>query len=232
MVPMTALAAPMMSSVEIAELTGKEHKNVLADIRKMLAEIQSAEKPADYKDSMGRPQPMLLLDKDQTMCLISGYSAILRMAIIKRWQDLEAANKPAVPRTYAEALLEAGRLAMELEQKDEQLRAQAPAVEFAKRIAGADKGVVLGNYARSVGIGQNTLFTVLRNMRVLMSGGNRHNLPLQEFIDRGYFTVRESTFETNGETRLSFTPLITGRGQQWLTGKLLDAGHLRAVAND
>lgn len=39
-----------MSSVEIAELTGKEHKNVLADIRKMLVEIQSAEKPADYKD--------------------------------------------------------------------------------------------------------------------------------------------------------------------------------------
>ncbi|QXV72953.1 DNA-binding protein [Edwardsiella phage PVN06] len=43
-------AETTMSSVEIAELTGKEHRNVLADIRKMLVEIQSAEKSADYKD--------------------------------------------------------------------------------------------------------------------------------------------------------------------------------------
>ena len=222
--------AMTMSSREIAELTGKEHKNVLADIRKMLAEIQSTEKSADYKDSMGRIQPCLLLDKDETMCLVAGYSAILRMAIIKRWQELEAANKPTVPRTYAEALLEAGRLAMELEQKDEQLRIQAPAVEFATRVAGVEKGVVLGNFARTIGIGQNTLFKHLRSMRVLMEGGNRHNLPLQEYIDRGYFSVRESTYETNGETRLSFTPLITGKGQQWLSGKLLSAGVLRAVA--
>ena len=222
--------AMTMSSREIAELTGKEHKNVLADIRKMLAEIQSTEKSADYKDSMGRIQPCLLLDKDETMCLVAGYSATLRMAIIKRWQELEAANKPTVPRTYAEALLEAGRLAMELEQKDEQLRIQAPAVEFATRVAGVEKGVVLGNFARTIGIGQNTLFKHLRSMRVLMEGGNRHNLPLQEYIDRGYFSVRESTYETNGETRLSFTPLITGKGQQWLSGKLLSAGVLRAVA--
>ena len=219
-----------MSSREIAELTGKRHDNVMADIRKMLAEIHSPEKSGQYKDTTGRTLPMLMLDKDETMCLISGYSAIMRMAIIKRWQELESAGKPSVPRTYAEALLEAGRLAMELEQKDEQLRIQAPKVDFADRVAGADKGVVLGNFARSVGIGQNTLFKHLRSMRVLMDGGNRHNLPLQEYIDRGYFSVRESTYDTNGETRLSFTPLITGKGQQWLSAKLLSSGVLRAVA--
>ena len=55
-----------MSSVEIAELTGKRHDNVLADIRKMLVEIQSPEKAGDYKDGRGRTQPCLLLTKEET----------------------------------------------------------------------------------------------------------------------------------------------------------------------
>lgn len=122
------------------------------------------------------------------------------------------------------------RKTAELELAKQTIAIQAPKVDFADRVAGADKGVVLGNFARSVGIGQNTLFKHLRTMRVLMDGGNRHNLPLQEYIDRGYFSVRESTYDTNGETRLSFTPLITGKGQQWLSAKLLSAGVLRAVA--
>ena len=96
-----------MSSVEIAELTGKRHDNVLTDIRKMLVEIQSPEKAGDYKDGRGRTQPCLLLTKDESLCLVAGYSATLRMAIIKRWQELEAKQTPQIPQTYAAALLEA-----------------------------------------------------------------------------------------------------------------------------
>lgn len=223
-------AGPMMSSVEIAELTGKEHKNVLADIRKMLVEIQSAEKSADYQDSMGRAQPCLMLDKDESLCLVAGYSAVLRMRIIRRWQDLEAQQGPKVPRTYAEALLEAGRLAMELDQAQATIAIQAPKAEFADRVAGADKGTLIGNFAKTVGLGPKQIFAVLRELRILMGGGNRHNLPFQEYLDRGYFTVAEKPYEVHGETRLGFQPLITGKGQQWLTKRLIDSGHLKGMA--
>ncbi|WP_270672956.1 phage regulatory protein/antirepressor Ant [Aeromonas sp. QDB01] len=223
-------AGPMMSSVEIAELTGKEHKNVLADIRKMLVEIQSAEKSADYQDSMGRAQPCLMLDKDESLCLVAGYSAVLRMRIILRWHELEVQQGPKVPRTYAEALLEAGRLAMELDQAQATIAIQAPKAEFADRVAGADKGTLIGNFAKTVELGPKQIFAVLRELRILMSGGNRHNLPFQEYLDRGYFTVAEKPYEVHGETRLGFQPLITGKGQQWLTKRLIDSGHLKGMA--
>lgn len=140
---MTALTNPVMSSLEIAELTGKEHKNVMADIRRMLVEIQSAEKLADYRDGLGRTQPCLMLDKEETICLVSGYSAQLRIRIIRRWQELEQqANQPAmiIPQTLPEALRLAAELAeqkMELERK---VALDAPAVEFAKQIASIEKG--------------------------------------------------------------------------------------------
>ncbi|RQM78881.1 DNA-binding protein [Aeromonas jandaei] len=219
-----------MSSVEIAELTGKRHDNVLADIRKMLVEIQSPEKAGDYKDGRGRTQPCLLLTKDESLCLVAGYSAALRMAIIKRWQELEAKQSPQIPQTYAEALLEAGRLAMEVEEKTKQLALAAPKVAFADRVAGDDKGVNIGNYARAVGLGQNVLFRALRDHRILMSGGNRHNLPFQDYIERGYFTVKEGTRTHNDETIATFTPMVTGKGQQWLTKRLIDLGYLKPIA--
>jgi phage regulator Rha-like protein len=95
-----------MSSREIAELTGKRHDNVMADIRTMLVEIQSPEILGDYKDSRGRTQPCILLNKDESMCLVAGYNANLRMAIIKRWQDLERnIIKPALPSVKELALM-------------------------------------------------------------------------------------------------------------------------------
>ncbi len=118
-----------MSSREISELTGKRHDNVLADIRKMLAEIQSPEISGDYKDAMGRVQPSIVLDKEQTLCLVAGYSAPLRMAIIRRWQSLEAEKSPRLPQTLAEALRFAADIAEQKqiaeEQRDEAIATKA-----------------------------------------------------------------------------------------------------------
>ena len=46
---------------------------------------------------------------------------------------LKRIDKPKLPQTYAEALLEAGRLALENEKQAEQLRIAAPKVEFVDR---------------------------------------------------------------------------------------------------
>ncbi|MBJ7583006.1 phage regulatory protein/antirepressor Ant [Aeromonas veronii] len=276
---MKANANPVMSSVEIADLTGKRHDNVMADIRKMLTELyprgcpeisgvgqepyhrgdrtqykylredtiqalmdfgtggKSTEYPFEgtyINEQNGQSYKCFNLPKRECLILIAGYKITLRARIIDRWQELEQqANQPAmmIPQTLPEALRLAAELAeqkMELERK---VALDAPAVEFAKQIASIEKGITLSAFAKTVGLGPTKLFATLRERKILMScRGERWNLPMQEFVDRGYFATRESTYSSNGEKRISFTPLITGKGQQWLVERLIRDGVLRGVA--
>lgn len=97
--------APLtMSSREIAELTDKEHKNVLADIRKMLTELGKAAAEFSATAQVAGPNGSIRaievfeLPKRETLVLVSGYSLTLRARIIDRWQELEdASTRPALP---------------------------------------------------------------------------------------------------------------------------------------
>lgn len=82
-----------MSSREIAELTGKRHDNVMADINKMLTELYGEEDVLNfqgiYLDAYKREKPCFNLPKRETLILVSGYNTTMRAAIIDRWQELE-----------------------------------------------------------------------------------------------------------------------------------------------
>ena len=224
-----------MGTREIAAMLGKRHDNIKVSAERLAAAGVIGGGAALQETPYIEPQNRQTyyeyrLNKRDSLILVAQNCPEFTAAIVDRWQELEARQAPAIPKTYAEALLEAGRLAMEVERQAEQLSIAAPKVDFADRVASAEKGVLIGNFAKSVGIGPRKIFDILRNEKILMTGGNRHNLPFQEYMDRGYFEVREGTFDDHGETRLSFTPLITGKGQQWLTTKLISKGHLKAVA--
>ncbi len=80
-----------MSSREIAELTGKLHKNVMADIRKMLTELgyQPAEFSARYIDGKGESRECFNLPRREVEILLTGYSVPLRAKVIDRLHELE-----------------------------------------------------------------------------------------------------------------------------------------------
>jgi phage regulator Rha-like protein len=128
-----APATVTMTSREVADVTGKLHKNVLADCRtlaafyskKYLAE-KSAElvKPSTYVDSTGRTLQCYLLSKAAVVDLVTGYSLEHRHAVNTRWQELEAqVAKPAfmIPQTLGDAL----QLAADIERKREEAQALA-----------------------------------------------------------------------------------------------------------
>ena len=80
-----------MSSLEIAELTGKDHAKVLIDIRKMFDELGILTSDfSTVRKVRGKEYDVFNLPKRETIILVSGYSVAMRAAIVDRWQELEA----------------------------------------------------------------------------------------------------------------------------------------------
>lgn len=225
-----------MGTREIAEMLGKRHDNIMTSAKRLFeggvicTGAPALQETPYIHEQNGQTYYEYRLNKRDSLILVAQNCPEFTAQIVDRWQELESQQRPQIPQTYAAALLEAGRLALEVEEKTKQLALAAPKVAFADRVAGDDKGVNIGNYARAVGLGQNVLFRALREHRILMSGGNRHNLPFQDYIERGYFTVKEGTRTHNDETITTFTPMVTGKGQQWLTKRLIDLGYLKPIA--
>ena len=120
-----------MSSREIAALTEKSHGHVKRDIKIILADvgIDASIFGCTYIDGSNRDQLEFLMPRRECDLVITSYSTKYRLAIIDRWQELEANNETfVVPKTLPEAL----RLAADLA---DQLAVQAPMVEVYKLLA-------------------------------------------------------------------------------------------------
>ena len=207
-----------MSSREIAELTGKRHDNVLADIRKMLAEIQSPEKLGDYKDSRGRTHQMLLLDKEETLILVSGYSIKMRAAIIRRWQELESqVSKPNLPQNYIEAL--EALLASEKEKEKLALenKEMAPKADVYDRIVERNNLYNATQVAQKFGQSAVWLNRQLEQFDVYNRSVKRGRVFQQWFIDKGYGIMRET--ETGHSQAMFYA-----EGEMWVINKLTTEG--------
>lgn len=216
-----------MTSREIAELTEKEHRNVVADIRKMFAELEinDAEFSAPYTTSQGNTYTEYRLDQELTYTLVAGYNIKLRNVIIKRWQELEAQNqKPSIENLSRLDILQ---LAMQSEQErlrleqqtnelkgktlelQQQIETEAPRVAFAKQVEVAPDAISVGKAAKIIGTGQQRLFAFLRQLAWI----TRYNEPYQDKINAGYLDVKLGSFQHPSHgLKQSVTPLITGKG--------------------
>ncbi len=220
-----------MSSREIAELTDKAHKNVLADIRNMFAELEidSADYSAQYQDSTGRALPCFNLDRELTDTLLTGYSAKMRLAVVRRWRELEGANaKPAFdyaaalsdPRTLLALLtenvtkvvaLEADNIELSRENHELEVRVEqdAPKVAFHDMVAVSHKTYNAAQAAKIIGTGRTRLLQFMRQKGWV----TRTNEPYQAKIEAGLLDVKLGTFDHPIDgTVPTCSTLITGKG--------------------
>lgn len=108
-----------------------------------------------------------------------------------------------------------------INQLNERIRHDKPLVDFANQVAGTENLIDMNAMAKLAAdehfkIGRTRLFRWLKYMGVLMA----NNLPYQQFIDRGYFAVKESVFEVDGMKKTYQQTLVTGKGQRFVINLL------------
>ena len=214
-----------MSTKEISDLTGKRHDNVMADARKMLGEIGSPEISGGYLDKQDRTQPCLMLSKDETMCLVAGYSTELRFRIVKRWRELEEAQKP-VELSRIEILqmaLESERARVEAEAK---LAIAAPKAEFVDRYVDATGTYGFRQVAKMLSVKENWFsdFMIEKGIMYRLSGRlTAHS----GHIDAGRFVPRAGVAKNDhAYTECRFT----AKGVEWVAGEIAKSKAVAAIA--
>ncbi|HAJ6475213.1 phage antirepressor KilAC domain-containing protein [Escherichia coli] len=217
---------------EARKLCGEPEVRNNKFIEKILDELDGEHYTKSVVEKMNKTSMLVItMTFKQAMRVAARESKAVRRSLIDKLEELQQANSPApsIPQTLPDALRLAAELAEQKMQLEQQLVAAAPKVDFADRVSAAN-GILIGNFAKVVGLKQNALFSWLRQNGILMAFGARKNVPRQQYINAGYFTVKEVVLDDENGYQIRLTPQLTGKGQQWLTRKLLDAGLLKPVA--
>ena len=109
-----------MTSLEVAEITGKEYKSVLRDVRDEIEKLESQRiftehifVPSEYQDKTGRTLPMYILTREGVLQLAARYDAVVRFKLI------EKVSQPAKVLSPAQQLLAQAQMLVEMDNRVE-----------------------------------------------------------------------------------------------------------------
>lgn len=218
-----------MTSREIANLVNKEHYHVRRDIKIMLTELDLDESNfgCTYLDSSNRKQTEYSLNRELTDCLLTGYSAKARMAVIKRWHELERAlSAPKIPTTYLEALKalvdsEENRATEERAKviaiqrvvvAEHKIEKDAPKVAFVDDYATKGDNMRFGKVAKLLNLNARWFRTFLKNTGIMFRQGNEWAAKNQHIAVGRFVTATGTAKNGHNFTEALFTP----KGITWI----------------
>lgn len=237
----TNRGTPVTDSVKVAKVFEKQHKNILKSIRNLAAQNLAAKNwfyESTYIDPRGQEQPMFVMNRDGFSLLAMGLTGAkamqFKVAFIEQFNAMEKVVRqvqqttaPAIPQSFAEALRLAASQAEQIERQQKQIEAERPRVLFSQAVETSNKSVLIGELAKiicqnGVNIGEKRLFVWMRENGYLCQYGERYNQPTQKAMELGLFEIKKTTIQKpNGDTLISNTTKVTGKGQVYFVNKFL-----------
>lgn len=243
---MNELEQKTLTSMEVAEMVGKDHKNILRDIRGYNEELcQLKIEPSDfftestYQNSQNKTQPCYLVTKKGCEFIAHKLTGIkgteFTAKYINRFHEMEEVIRTQIPtgkELLALAVIEAQKTIDSLKGHNTKLiedcERMKPKEIFADAVSASKTSILIGDLAKLIcqngcQIGQKRLFEWMRvNGYLILRKGSDYNMPTQRSMEMGLFEIKEST-HLNGEglNVISKTPKVTGKGQQYFINKFM-----------
>lgn len=153
---------------------------------------------------------------------------------IRKTGSYSVQQRHQIPQSFPEALRLAAEQAerieeqqLQIEQKEQQIKEDAPRVLFSKAVETAKRSCLIAELAKilqqnGVQIGQNRLFTWLRGNGYLGRKGQYYNQPTQKAMELGLFELKQTTInKPDGSVMVTTTTKVTGKGQIYFVDKFL-----------
>ena len=229
-----------MTSLEIAEVTGRNHKDVMRSIREMedaWVKVNGRKFAlVEYKDAKGEMRPCYSLNKTECLYIATKFNDEARAKLVLRWEELETKdrNKYQVPQSFAEALMLAAKQQEQIEEQQRQLEANSkeivelngaiaemePKVTYVDMILASKETVTTTQIAQDYGQSAKAFNVLLRNFGVQHKVGGQWVL-YAKHLPFGY--VQSDTFpivHKNGTNGTVMHTKWTQKGRLFLYDEL------------
>lgn len=230
----------VVSSRQIAENFGKEHKHVLASIENITAENSALTNwffKTTYQAGTGKNYPMYLMNRDGFTLLVMGFTGEKalewKIKYIQAFNEMEKelANKQNTPTLpdFTNPVVAARAWADELEAKQKalaQIEQDKPKVEFANAVQASNDCIYIRELAKilqgnGIDIGEKRLYKWLRNNNYLIKDRRMldYNQPTQKAMKLNLFKIKKSCSYTLAGEFVNSTTLVTPKGQLYFINK-------------
>ncbi len=254
----TIVDGDRMTSLQIAEVTARLHKNVMRAIRNMEPAWEKINgrkfELVDYKDEKGETRPCYSLNKEECLYIATKFNDEARAKLIKRWKELEEQHqKTSVPQNYLEALKslvkaeeEKQQLALENKQKDEtiitiskanvelgnKITEMLPKVSYYDRILQSNATMTITQIAQDYGMSAIAMNKELESMRIQHKERGQWILYAQ-FLKGGYVHSRAvDIIRRDGRHDVKYNTEWTTKGRLFLYEALKGKGILPLIEQE